>query len=197
MKKQVEKFTDFMAQMFEWSELIKEHGHAGIEQILDECEGDEKILKTILLFVMGMKPELMELVNSYYSTGMPAQEEASDDRFFAVAFEKLNDTLDERFIEIYTLLDSGKSRQGLDYLIATGKTIETFGRLQLALMDDRSLSQYQHIFDAVASTKDCINKLQEQIVTNDQDSILEEMIAFKKTSATLETHIQKILIGQP
>jgi type I site-specific restriction-modification system R (restriction) subunit len=196
MTKQVEKFTDFMAQMFEWSDQIREHGHAGIEQILDECEGDEKILKAILLFVMGMKPDLMELVNSYYSTGMPAQEEATDEGFFALAFDKFNDTLDEKFNEIYTLLDSGKSRQGLDYLIATGEAIETFGRLQLALLDDRSLSQHQYIFDAVASTKDSIDKLQEQVVTNDQDSILEEMIAFKKTSATLETHIQKILIAK-
>lgn len=47
MTKQVEKFTEFMAQMFKWSDQIKLHGHAGIEKILDECDGDEKILKAI------------------------------------------------------------------------------------------------------------------------------------------------------
>lgn len=127
----------------------------------------------------------MELVNSYYSTGMPAQDEATDDGFFAVAFDKFNDVLDDRFNEIYTLLDSGKTRQGLDFLIATGKSIETFGLCQLALMDDRSLSRYQYIFDAVAGTKNSIDKLQEQIVSDDQDEILEKLIAFKKDKCNI------------
>jgi hypothetical protein len=195
MKKQVEKFTEFMSQMFEWSELLKQHGHAGIEQILQECDGDEKILKAILLFIMGLSPDLMELVNNYYRTGLPDQEEPTNDRFFIVAFDKLDNIIGEKFDYIYTLLDRGKTRQGLNDLIATGKAIQTFGRCQLALVDDRSLSQYQYIFDAVASAKDSIDRLQEQIVTNDQDQILEKLIKFKNATSTLEGYFQKALLN--
>jgi len=195
MKKQVEKFTDFITQIETWSKLITEHGLEAIEEISEACEGNEKILKAILVFIMGVNPDLMELVNSYYNRDVANPEAALDDDVFSEIFKRFSDIISNKFDEIYALLTSGKVRQGLNDLVATGIAIEKFSRCQLAIVDDRSINQYQYMFEAVANTKDSIDRLQEYIMTNDQDRLLEELIDFKKKTAILESYSQKALLN--
>ncbi|HEY9004559.1 MAG TPA: hypothetical protein VIM75_00425 [Ohtaekwangia sp.] len=195
MKNQVEKFTDFITQIGVWSNQIKEQGLRAIEQIHKECDGDEKVLKAILLFIMGINPDLIELVNTYYGLDVASPEATIDENVFTEAFDGFCDIINKKFDDIYALLASGKTHKGLHDLMETGDAIDKFARCQLAIVDNSSLSAYQYIFDAVTTAKDSLDKLQEQIIADDQDKILEELIAFKKTTTTLENHIQKILIG--
>jgi len=190
----MKEVTEILSRVDAWSKLMKENGMSAIEQILKDCGGNEQILKAVLTVIMVVNPELIELVNTYYS--IASLEEVNDDDYFDKLFGHVRAYIGKKVEDIHAMLASGKNHQGLTALAELGQSMQQYAQVQLVFIDHSTSNDLRCIYDAVANTKNSLDLLQQQIGTKDQDRILEGLIGFKKAIASLENHVQELIVNK-
>lgn len=192
----MEKLMMFVTQVQSWSELLEKHAFAGINQILEECNNNETVLKVALMIIVGLRPEHADLVNSYYNSGISCEENISEDQgFYAESFEKYSAFIENRFDAIFSMLNNGQTYEGLRELEMTGTAISRYAQQQLAVIGKPTGNNYDHLYKAVTDTRGGLDSLEKVIATQDQDQMLAELIAFKRTSETLESYVQQLIVN--
>lgn len=183
-----------------WAMRLEGNVLEGIAQLNEAYKDDKTMAKALMSIIALQYPQFSDAITSYLKVHFYITEKDKTERNDAVPFDFVKELTYTQLTTVSLLLQLGENMEAKELVEEIIEHLCDFAHeLEIAAPKDEAQvwqELSENIHKSIKTSEKHLDRFGDFVIVADQDKLLKEMIAFKKTLSVLEEQLQDFIVAK-